>query len=59
VAVDSSSPTAAVIVPFMDGDVVSGFETGPARETDLDDVVGLLEAADGALGLPLSRSGRS
>ena len=36
----------------MDGDVVSGFETGPAQETDLDDVVGLLEAADETLGLP-------
>lgn len=29
----------------MDGDVPGGYETGPARETDLDGVVGLLEAA--------------
>jgi mycothiol synthase len=36
----------------MNGGVLSGFETGPARETDLDDVVGVLEAADRALGLP-------
>ena len=36
----------------MDSDVLSGFETGPARETDLEDVVGMLGAADRALGLP-------
>ena len=36
----------------MDGDVLRGLETGPARESDLDDVVRVLEAADGALGLP-------
>jgi mycothiol synthase len=36
----------------MDEDVLAGFETGPARETDLDDVVTVLEAADRALGLP-------
>lgn len=36
----------------MNGDVLGGFETGPARETDLEDVVRVLEAADRALGLP-------
>jgi mycothiol synthase len=36
----------------MQSDVLSRFETGPVRKTDLDDVVGLLEAADRALGLP-------
>jgi hypothetical protein len=36
----------------MNGDVLGGFETGPARETDLDDVVRVLEEADRALGLP-------
>lgn len=36
----------------MDGDVLRSLETGPARESDLDDVVRVLEAADGALGLP-------
>jgi hypothetical protein len=36
----------------MDGDVLRSLETGPVRESDLDDVVGVLEAADGALGLP-------
>ncbi len=36
----------------MDRDVLRGLETGPARESDLDDVVRVLEAADGALGLP-------
>jgi len=33
-------------------DVLIGFETGPAQERNLDDVVGVLEAADRALGLP-------
>jgi mycothiol synthase len=37
----------------MDIHLLSGFETGPVRGTDLDDVVGLLETADRALGLPL------
>jgi GNAT superfamily N-acetyltransferase len=36
----------------MDGDVPGSLETGPARESDLDDVVRVLEAADRALGLP-------
>ena len=36
----------------MDGDVLRGLETGPVRESDLDEVVRLLETADGALGLP-------
>src|SRR5262245_6379831 len=36
----------------MDGDVLDNLETGPARERDLDDVVRVLEAADGAIGLP-------
>lgn len=40
------------MVPFMESDLLSGFETEPARETDLEDVVGLLEASDRALGLP-------
>jgi mycothiol synthase len=36
----------------VDSDVLRGFDTRPVRKTDLDDVVGLLEAADEALGLP-------
>jgi hypothetical protein len=42
----------ALFVPPMDGDVLRNLETEPARESDLDDVVRVLEAADGALGLP-------
>ena len=41
-----------IYCPPMDGDVLRGLEAGPARESDLDDVVRVLEAADGALGLP-------
>jgi hypothetical protein len=37
---------------LMELDVLGGFEVGPARERDLDDVVRLLEAADQALDLP-------
>jgi mycothiol synthase len=37
---------------LMEGDVLSRFEMGPARERDLDDVISVLEAADQALGLP-------
>jgi mycothiol synthase len=37
---------------LMSGDAPDGYETGPARETDLDGVVGLLEAADRGLDLP-------
>jgi mycothiol synthase len=36
----------------MELDVLRGFEVGPARQRDLDDVVRLLEAADQALDLP-------
>jgi mycothiol synthase len=36
----------------MDLDVLGGFEAGPVRERDLDDVVRVLEAADRALDLP-------
>jgi mycothiol synthase len=36
----------------MDIDVLRGFETGPAREKDLDDVIRVFSAADQALGLP-------
>ena len=43
---------APIYCPPMDGDVLRRLETGPARESDLDDVVRVLEAADGALGLP-------
>jgi mycothiol synthase len=39
------------IVLIMDS-VLRGLEARPARETDLDDIVGLLGAADRALGLP-------
>jgi len=35
----------------MDG-VIEGFTIAPGRETDLDDVVALIEAADRALGVP-------
>ena len=37
----------------MKKDVLSLFETGPAQEQDLDDVVRLIDAADHALGVPL------
>jgi mycothiol synthase len=43
---------ATIYRPLVDKHVLTGFETRPVRETELDDVVGLLEAADGALGLP-------
>jgi mycothiol synthase len=36
----------------MDGDVLGGFQARSARDGDLDDVVGVHEAADRALGLP-------
>ena len=36
----------------MDGEVPGGLKTGAAQDRDLDDVVRVLEAADGALGLP-------
>jgi mycothiol synthase len=36
----------------MDSPVLSGFDTGSVRATDLDDIVALIETADRALGLP-------
>jgi mycothiol synthase len=43
---------APIYRPPMERDVPGGLETRPARERDLDDVVRVIEAADGALGLP-------
>ncbi len=37
---------------LMDPDALDGFETGPARDDDLDDVVRMMESADRALGIP-------
>ena len=51
---DAPYPTnaASAYRSLMDRDVPGSLKTGSARERDLDDVIGVLEAADGALGLP-------
>jgi hypothetical protein len=36
----------------MDADALDRFETGPARDDDLNDVVRMMESADRALGIP-------
>jgi mycothiol synthase len=45
------SSTTTVTLERMDDGAVGRFTTGPAREGELDDVVGLIHAADEALGL--------